>query len=112
MKDAIEYYENIHLAFWKTSQSVEYEWIGHYRTHGQKVRVEIKRDAYDHQSYYRCSVWDDHHNEWHVAVTLPANKDRSAFDCNPYTSDPLNDDEVMAMHADRDELLDIVTELF
>ncbi len=112
MKNAIDYFDLIHFDFSKGSQSLDYVWIGHYLNSGQKVRVEIKRDCYDNQSYWRCSVWDEGSNEWHVAIALPANTFRNAHGCSYTERLPFSDDTEMAFHLDRDELLNIVVKLF
>lgn len=56
--------------FYRTNQSWNYESTA--RTPSGKVlRVEIRRNSYDDQSYVHGLVFDTIHNKWNIIVSRP-----------------------------------------
>lgn len=56
--------------FYQANQSWNYELTSRIPS-GHKLRVEIRRNAYDEQSYVHGLVFDTIHNKWNVIVTRP-----------------------------------------
>jgi len=54
---------------WKGQQSLEYD--ATYALRKRKVRVRIKRDAYDFQSYARAEVWYPKEMRWNQVAEVP-----------------------------------------
>lgn len=52
---------------WQGSQSVFYEALYHYGKH--RLKIDIRRDFYDNQSYLRVKVFDPETVKWNVLVS-------------------------------------------
>lgn len=61
--------KQIEETFFKGSQSVNFKGI--YKMNDLKVKIEVKKDSYDFQSYARCYVWKD--LEWSFVDSIPSN---------------------------------------
>ena len=64
---AVEKLEKISARVWNQSQSWYYE--ATYKKDGHKLRVEIRRDAFDHQCVARVTRWDG--AQWHQVCSRP-----------------------------------------
>ena len=56
--------------FYLANQSWNYELTSRSPS-GHKLRVEIRRNSYDDQSYVHGLVFDTIHNKWNVIVSRP-----------------------------------------
>jgi hypothetical protein len=55
--------------FWKTRQAWCYRFLT--KIEGYSVKISIKRDSYDDQSFARADVWSDAELKWNLAATIP-----------------------------------------
>ena len=61
--------KQINRMFSKGSQSVEYKAV--YSHNGNKVRLEIKKDSHDQQSYGKVYAWDKNSLKWNLIDSIP-----------------------------------------
>lgn len=55
---------------WKSQQSWNYESLLSH-PNGKRVRIRIKRDAFDYQSYALAECFDAEANKWNEVASIP-----------------------------------------
>jgi hypothetical protein len=70
--------------FWQDRQSWNYQFLT--KIEDIPVKVSIRRDSYDFQSYARAYVWSDEGMEWRLAASLPY-EDMDTLDLPAYVDD-------------------------
>lgn len=66
MKNIIK---TIEETYFKGSQSINYQSI--IKFNGKKLKIEIKKDSSDSQSYARISIWSDASLTWNLLNNIP-----------------------------------------
>lgn len=72
------HFQLIDQQLYNKDQSWHYEGIYKYGDH--KLRVYIRRNAYDHQSSLKVEVWNPEQLEWKMIRTVPMEKIRSSYE--------------------------------
>ena len=109
-----EHWEEIDERIWNERDSVEYTWIGAlpvvvFEAGGSsRIRVRIRRNAYDFQSWAIAELWDD--TKWNQVVTLPFT---SALSCHAVSyrdgaTGAARLAPIIPFQVDRDRLLELV----
>lgn len=93
---------------WKSSQALHFE--ATYSVNGEKVRITIKRDSYESQSYVHAHILRG--KKWEFLAGLPIATVQGWFDANsPYAPESQNGDATTFKRNVQpvlDELLDQV----
>lgn len=95
----------------KGSQSINFE--GVYKIGENKVRINIKRDSYDNQSYARAKVFNPTELNWNFLAEIPYSEAQVVKqDVFCYRKpENLNMDEQSAFNQDIDTLLEKAREI-
>lgn len=72
----------LQIRIWKTSQAAHYEQLA--KLGKFKIRISIRRDSYDFQSYAVASVFDTAKLAWNNVYTIPYAKMASLKTVNPH----------------------------
>jgi hypothetical protein len=80
---------------WNASQSWYFEAL---HEHGDtRIRIRIRRNAYDNQSFLIAEVWSPTTLSWNEATTLPMNADRQSHSVQYFQ------EKITVEHFARDE---------
>lgn len=99
--------KTIEERFFQGSQDWSYE--AFYDVDGTKLRIKIRRNAYDEQSYAHCEVLDRQERKWNMLVTIHI----SQMKCRPvsYVMRDLEPRYKQMFKDDAAELLRLAKEL-
>lgn len=91
---------------WQGSQSWNYRRTMKYGDN--KVKLVVKRDSYDHQSYIVGYVLDPVHLKWNKVATIPFGKDANCFIVNAHQTAKPN---IVLFALDADAVFELIKEL-
>lgn len=91
---------------WLGRQSMDY--VATWAMHGEAVRIRIRRDFYDFQSFAVAELFDPEGRKWNRVASLPFSQMASLALRSNRLPDANEDEHEVTFYADQVELLDEV----